>query len=183
MRNKTITTCCVITILLAFHSGISAQVNKEIGPGQLVRVTYAETSSSNYADIGTFESSDSNSIKIRSKQFNSLRAIPLKSVRKFELSQGQKSFGAVKGAGIGFLVGAGVGLIYEESTKESVEDPSQSWLPAGIIAISCTALGAILGAVIKYESWKELPLEYIKRGISGYHREQNFMLSLSFRVH
>jgi len=182
MRNKTITTCCVITILLAFHSGISAQVNKEIGPGQLVRVTYAETSSSNYADIGTFESSDSNSIKIRSKQFNSLRAIPLKSVRKFELSQGQKSFGAVKGAGIGFLVGAGIGVLYA-FTSHSGETPLNAAPGAGIIILSFTTIGGILGAVIKYENWKELPLEYIKAEISGHHREQNFMLSLSFRVH
>ena len=204
MRHTTI-----LVANLAFVPLASATAQVPVRPGERVRVTRPPLCASNTRcvkwprqSVGTFLAWEADSLVVQSNG-NSL-ALPLDSVTKLEVSQGQKSF-TLEGAVLGLLAGGVAGAAaeiaagYEKgkktcpififaparpSEKSCREEPetwgSPSWRGATIGAVLGAIAGGLIGARSMSDRWQKIPLEQVRVRVTK-RRDGRFALGASVR--
>jgi hypothetical protein len=128
--------------------------------------------------VGTVESVTSRELVISSPN-SGPTVVSRTDVRRLQLSVGRSSGrGAVAGLVVGGLIGVGLGLWYKAALEETESDPMFAALPL-IGAGVCGAAGAGVGALVKKEAWRELPVA--GDGRSGAAPPRGIRLQLTIR--
>ena len=191
MRHATI-----LVAILAFVPLTSATAQVPIRRGERMRVTRMPICPPAYAicvggpplqSVGTFWAWEADSLIMESNG-NAL-ALPLNSVTKLEVGQGQKSY-TVEGAIIGLLVGGvAVGAIAVATYEECeggygcLGDFGSGFaaLVGGLVGgLGGGAVGALIGSSVKTDRWKEVPLDRLRVNIVP-QRDGRLGLGLSVR--
>ena len=191
MRHATI-----LVAILAFVPLASATAQVPIRRGERMRVTRLPICPATYTicvggpplqSVGTFWAWEADSLIMESNG-NAL-ALPLNSVTKLEVGQGQKSY-TVEGAIIGLLVG---GVAVGAIAIATYEECEGGWgclgdfgygfaalVGALVGGLGGSAVGALIGASTKTDRWGEVPLDRVRVRL-GPHRDGRFGLGASVR--
>ena len=191
MRHATILVAILAFVPLATAT---AQVRQPpIERGARVRVTRLPICPSTYCvgpplqSVGTFWAWEADSLIMESNG-NAL-ALPLNSVTKLEVGQGQKSY-TVEGTIIGLLVGGVAGALIGYASYGECESrgllacwpgPEFAALVGGLVGgLGGGAVGALIGSSVKTDRWKEVPLDRLRVNILP-QRDGRLGLGLSVR--
>jgi hypothetical protein len=151
--------------------GTRLQLYQRVKPAHLHNVTLIATSSDSFIVVRADEGA-----------IDTLQ-IALRNVRKLEVYAGRKSHW-LSGAGIGMLVGgAAGGIIGGAYGAENDPDFAAVHLAAGVIIGAASGLvgGAVVGAFIKTDRWKEVPREHLLMGVDlRRHGAANLRISWRF---
>ncbi len=164
-------TCLLAVVSLVPLVTLSAQAPPPVEPGQRVRVTAPELGVRKQA--GKFVTLRGDTLVLAA---DSTMNYPLTSVTGLDVFGGRKSFGAGKGAGLGFLIGAGGGAVIgalfglSPDAECSFWDSSASGPCPGTLAIvgailggvTGTLVGVVSGALVKTDRWEEVPLDRLR---------------------
>jgi hypothetical protein len=98
---------------------------------------------------------------------DAVRAIPLTSVERLEDFEGRHGH-PWRGAGIGFLVGAVTGAVLGPYTVPGEGDTAERKAVAGAVLLGAAGAlsGVVIGALIKTDTWEEVPLEGLRVSIA-----------------
>lgn len=170
MNGIKITRTLVLVCLTAFLQGGSAFAQS---PGDRVRIT--ETA--NVPFTGTVLTFNSDTLSVALGK--DVRFLPIRDVRKLEVSLGQRR-NTLRGLAIGALVGGiGAGLLFAyQVSQEScpggclvIITPSQAFLAGGILGgIGGGLLGTIIGTAVQTERWQRVDVGFrpgLTSGASG----------------
>jgi len=158
---------CLLGLLLAPFSTVSAQEPLPIEPGQRVRVTAAGLGMNKQA--ATFHSLDGGILTVTT---DSTLQCPLSDVTRLDVHQGRHGH-PWRGAGIGFGAGVVAGvftalLVCQGQQGQDCYDEStdMTWLIAEISGASGglvgAGIGALIGANVKTDRWEEVPLDELR---------------------
>jgi hypothetical protein len=95
------------------------------------------------------------------------RVVLFRSLERLEVSQGRRGH-PWRGAGIGFLVGAVTGAVLGPYTVPGEGDTAESKAVAGAVLLGAAGAlsGVVIGALIKTDTWEEVPLEGLRVSIA-----------------
>ncbi len=169
-------TAALAALLAVPLSHLSAQQGQQVAVGERVRVSqcHSELLSSGYRgtvckrSIGTLTTLSFNAATVRVEDGADEYAFALDSVTALEVSRGRhRRWG--RGALIGSVVGGAVGLILSVTyvAEDCVWgcDGDEAAVIGFITALGGTGAGIIgagIGAVVKTERWKKVPLERLR---------------------
>jgi hypothetical protein len=111
--------------------------------------------------VGTLVGIESDALKLDVEGALESRVVPRSAVTKLEFSQGRKR-NTMKGAWIGLATGAVAGGALAAAYASSDGGPvNAEFVPlvAGVYGAAGMALGALIGAMVKSERWREADLE------------------------
>ena len=165
-------TFLLITFLLVldYSSEIIAQEPAQIIPGERVRVSVSSfikdqtLYQSRERFTGVIVAFHSDTLVLNSEgDFGSV-TIPLRFIEKIEVGQGRKS-NWLRGLAVGSIGGAlTLGLIAtQEAGKESQTAGTYFLEGAAVGGLVFGAIGTGIGALIKTERWKKVPLDQVKK--------------------
>ncbi len=166
-----LTRCALLTTaaaLLAAPTLVRAQQQAPtVEPGSRVRVT----TWSEGPTTGTLARVDSTQMVLQLED-GSETTLRLDDVHRFEVSQGERSRGALIGqsaalmglglGAVGFLVGVAACSGDEESYACPESTLAAGALYGGILAVGGGLFGAVLGAVRPREDWHDVPLDRVR---------------------
>ncbi len=180
-RDYAVRHATMLVAILAFVPLASATAQVPVRKGARVRVTRPPICPPTDTicmrgpppqSVGTFWAWEADSLIMESNG-NAL-ALPLNSVTKLEVSQGQKSH-TVEGAIIGLLVGGVAGAAIGYASYQKCEPqgeffscildfgPEQSALGGAlVIGLGGGVVGALIGRSIKTDRWAEVPLDRVR---------------------
>lgn len=148
-------TGALAVVALLWGAASPAQELTRVAAGTRVRVL---TSQRARPLVGTLVRSTPDSVVVDAT------VIARGSVRRLEVSAGRKSHW-LTGAGIGLLVGAGVGAIAASGSDGCGNigplDASCTLAIAGVGGAIGTPLGALVGAMVRTDRWRVVPLGHV----------------------
>ncbi len=132
---------------------ITAQESPPVKVGDRVRVTAPALEVRDL--VGTYIAVRGDTLELESEA--TLLAIPMASVTRLEVVDGRKS-GLVKGGVVGLVVGVGIGVA-KVSGCGSGDDCFDAGLWLSAPPLAGMLLGGVVGALIKTDRWREVPLD------------------------
>lgn len=146
-------------LLLACIGAPSAEIEAQdplpVTAGERVRVT-TESGATHWGRVGAVAPGW---LTLQGGENGQDLTVPITSVRKLDVTRGQKSNG-----GVGLLVGAGVGVIAAtlmcagRRCNEYDSGPSQTPGAVLVLGLGGGLVGGIIGAVIRTDRWEEVPV-------------------------
>ena len=139
-------------------------------PGNRVRVTapqffqkikISQPSKKIACVVGTVMATNADTLflKVENQPESLIMSVPFASLRKLEVSRGRQPQ-VLTGAGVGFVVGAAAGaLLFKGSSEHDLSDRDARLIGAGLLGISGTLIGAVIGANKRGDRWEEVPLK------------------------
>ncbi len=157
-------------LVLTGSADLFGQEAPPVAPGDRVRIAAPEIV--NDRVVGTVVALKPDTLAVNVENRDSPLALPLASLTKLEVSQGQKSR-TLKGAGIGFLVGGAAGLATAALACAiagdcDADDPYTGLVYAvfGVLGAGVgTLTGAIIGSTIKVDRWDTVQLDQLRVGL------------------
>ena len=189
-----------ITVLLAAFAvapfgSVTAQYSLQAKPGDRVRVRQCHTwiadgrtHTSCRKDTGIFAASPADSIVLEVDGHGRRLAIPVASLRKFEVNRGGKSnaetgmtLGGFLLGGLGFMAGFTATTTSCPPGTRCIRPSTADVLRVTAIAASVGAgIGAVIGSTIHGDRWEEVPLDRLRVSVAP-QRDGSFALAVSIR--
>lgn len=145
---------------LAGAGVVHAQASDPPSVGQRVRI---QTSSAEKPLVGTLRQVDERTLLVDDGN-GAFTSVPTTDVRKIELSTGRHS-NVTRGA----IIGASVGVALAVGAIIAVCDDTDCTYGRAVTALGLggAATGALVGAPIKTERWRSVPLDGVRSRIEG----------------
>ncbi len=156
----------VSAALAAPLSGSAGQAIPPVAPGTRVRITAPSLGADKL--IGTVVPSPADTLMVRPADRMTAVAIPLASMTRLEVRNGQKSH-LLLGAAIGFVAGAtslGIGSAVVCNREDSDCSKYHTVTFTVLGGLSGGAAGALMGSLIQTDRWDRVPLERLRVGLA-----------------
>lgn len=143
--------CTFLTLITLFATPLAAQTEPRIPPGTRVRITAPELPESLF--VGQVVSIDSERLELEG--IDTRAGVELNDLTRLEISGGLGNR-----AGIGAIAGAVAGVAVVAAWDDPEAD-AQFLDTRGLIVPAGALFGAVVGLMIRYESWEEVPLPIV----------------------
>ncbi len=184
MKTLRVMSVFLLALVLASPSVAVAAQQTPVTPGARVRISAPSVAENPL--LGTVVALPADTLIVDAPGYADPLALPLASVARLEVSQGQESR-TLKGAGIGSLIGAGAGLASAAIACAITGDCDSGdpytglvYLSLGVLGAAAGALtGAIIGSTKEVDRWVDVPLERVRFGLTP---SEHLGLTVSARV-
>ena len=174
----------VILPLITPVTGLAAQQTL-VTPGARVRISAPTVAESPL--LGTVVALPADTLIVDALDYADPLALPLASLARLEVSQGQESrtLNTLKGAGFGSLIGVGAGLATVGIlciNGDCADDPyvGLAFVVYGATGLAVGALtGAIIGSIKGVDRWVDVPLDRLRVSLTP---SEHLGLTVSVRV-
>ena len=176
----------VILPLITPVTGLAAQQTL-VTPGARVRISAPTVAESPL--LGTVVALPADTLIVDALDYADPLALPLASLARLEVSQGQESrtLNTLKGAGFGSLIGVGaglatVGILCAINGDCDADDPytGMAFVVFGALGLAVGApTGAIIGLTKEVDRWVDVPLDRLRVSLTP---SEHLGLTVSARV-
>ncbi|MFQ5640080.1 MAG: hypothetical protein ACE5IR_19040 [bacterium] len=178
----------IAALLLISFSDVIGQEEERVKVGDRVRVTAPDVSKLKLdregnvilsAVVGTVVTFEADTLVLKAEGQATPLTVPLVSLKKLEVSRGRKSHW-LTGLGIGAIVGTFLaGIAANDSKGFESQTFGTYFLEYSAVGVPVFGgIGAGIGALIKTERWREVPLEKVSMNIMP-NSHGGFLFSIS----